>query len=201
MITVLVAEDVRLLREALVSLLRQEDGIEVVASIGSGDQIVPAALHHRPGVAVIDITMPGRDGLDAAAELRRRLPQCRILILTGSGQPAVLRRSVQAGVQGFMLKDTEPGALVDAIRSIAAGNRVIDPDVAYTAIGAVDSPLTERETMVLRRTAAGSSPREVAASMHLSYGTVRNYLASAVTKLGARNRVDAIRIATEAGWL
>src|SRR5690625_934234 len=162
MIRVLVAEDVRLLREALVSLLGQEDGIEVVASVGSGDQIVPAALQHRPDVGVIDITMPGRDGLDAAAELRRRLPQCRILILTGSGQPAVLRRSVRAGVEGFMLKDTEPGALVGARHTIAAGNRVIDPDLAYTAIGAVDSPLTERETTVLRRTAAGLSTAPMA---------------------------------------
>ena len=201
MITVLVAEDVRLLREALVSLLGQEDSIDVVASVGSGDQIVPAAIRHRPDVAVIDITMPGRDGLEAAAELRRRLPLCRILILTGSGQPAVLRRSARAGVEGFMLKDTDPSALVEAIRTIARGGRVIDPDLAYTAIGGPDSPLTDRETAVLRRTAAGSSPREVAASMHLSYGTVRNYLAAAVLKLGARNRVDAIRIATEAGWL
>lgn len=201
MIRVLVAEDVRLLREALVTLLRLEDDIEVVASIGSGDRIVPEALRHRPDVGVIDISMPGRDGLDAAVELRGRLPECRILILTGSGQPAVLRRSVRAGVEGFMLKDAEPGALVEAIRTIAGGSKVIDPDLAYTALGAADSPLTERETTVLQRTAAGSSPREVAASMHLSYGTVRNYLASAVVKLGARNRVDAIRIATEAGWL
>jgi|SRR5690625_567753 len=201
MIGVLVAEDVRLLREALVSLLDQEDDIDVVASVGSGNEIVSAAMRYRPEVAVIDITMPGRDGLDAAADLRAKLPECRILILTGSGQPAVLRRSVQAGVDGFMLKDSEPDALIEAIRTVAAGERVIDSNLAFTAIGGLVSPLTERETMVLRHTAAGYSPREVAESMHLSYGTVRNYLASAVTKLGGRNRVDAIRIATEAGWL
>lgn len=198
---VLVAEDVRLLREALVSLIDQEDDLEVVASVGNGKHIVPAAVRYQPDVAVIDITLPGQDGLEAAAELRGKLPECRILILTGSGQPAVLRRSARAGVEGFMLKDSKPGALIEAIRTIAAGGRVIDPELAFTAIGTVGSPMTERETMVLRLTAAGHSPREVAESMHLSYGTVRNYLASAVTKLGARNRVDAIRIATEAGWL
>lgn len=201
MITVMVAEDVRLLREALVTLLGQEDDIEVVAEVGSGDQIVPAAIRHRPDVALLDITMPGRDGLEAAAELRRRLRECRILILTGDGQPSVLRRSARADVDGFMVKDTQLGALAAAIRTLAAGGKVIDPDLAYAAIGSTPSPLTDRETAVLRRTAAGSSPREIAASMHLSYGTVRNYLGSAVTKLGGRNRVDAIRIATEAGWL
>ncbi|MGP4026078.1 response regulator transcription factor [Actinomadura sp. 3N407] len=201
MIRVLVAEDVRMLREALVDLIGYEDDIEVVASVGAGDAIVPAALRERPDVAVIDIELPERDGLDAAAELRDLLPECRTLILTGVGRPGNLRRSAGANVAGFMLKDSRPQDLVAAIRTVAAGGRVIDPQLAYAALDVADNPLTEREADVLRLTAEGSNPREIAARLHLTYGTVRNYLASAVTKLGARNRVDAIRIATEAGWI
>lgn len=201
MINVMVAEDVRMLREALVTLLRQEHDIDVVAAVESGDAIVPAAMRHRPDVAVIDIALPGGDGLDAAADLRTRLPDCKVLILTGVGHPGNLRRGVRARVDGFMVKDAEPQQLVDAIRTIASGGKVIDPELAYTAMEIAESPLTDREVTVLRLTASGAPPREVAASLHLSYGTVRNYLASAVMKLGARNRVDAIRIATDAGWL
>lgn len=201
MIRVLVAEDMRLLREALVDLIGSEDDIEVVASVESGDAIVPAALRDRPDVAVIDIELPHRDGLDAAAELHELLPDCRTLILTGIGRPGNLRRSARANVSGFMVKDARPQELVAAIRTIAAGGRVIDPQLAYAALDVAGNPLTEREADVLRLTAEGSNPREIAARLHLTYGTVRNYLASAVTKLGARNRVDAIRIATEAGWI
>lgn len=201
MIRVLVAEDVRILREALVGLLALEKDIEVVAGLESGGAIVPAALEHGPDVAVLDIELPGRDGLDAAADLRERLPSCRVLILTGVGRPGNLRRGIAAGVAGFMLKDSRPQDLVDAIRTVARGGRVLDPQLAYATLDVAASPLTEREADVLRLTAAGASPREVAAKLHLTYGTVRNYLASAVTKLGARNRVDAIRIAVEAGWL
>lgn len=201
MIRVLVAEDVRLLREALVDLISYEDDIEVVASVATGDAIVPTALRDRPDVAVIDIELPERDGLDAAAELRDLMPECRSLILTGLGRPGNLRRSARANVAGFMLKDSRPQDLVAAIRTIAAGGRVIDPQLAYAALDVADNPLTEREADVLRLTSEGANPREIAARLHLTYGTVRNYLAAAVTKLGARNRVDAIRIATEAGWI
>ncbi|WP_344291816.1 response regulator transcription factor [Streptomyces synnematoformans] len=201
MIRVLVAEDVRLLREALVDLIGYEDDIEVVASVETGDAIVPAAVRVRPDVAVIDIELPERDGLDAAAELRDVLPDCRTLILTGVGRPGNLRRSARAKVAGFMLKDSRPQELVAAIRTIAAGGQVIDPQLAFAALDVADSPLTEREADVLRLTSEGLNPRETAARLHLTYGTARNYLATAVTKLGARNRVDAIRIATQAGWI
>ncbi|MFD1938246.1 DNA-binding response regulator [Nonomuraea mangrovi] len=201
MIRVLVAEDMRLLRDALVGLLKLEGDLEVVASVDTGDAIVASALEHRPDVAVIDIELPHLDGLDAAAHLRERLPSCKVLILTGVGRPGNLRRSIAAQAAGFMLKDSRPEELAEAIRTVARGGRVLDPQLAYAALDVVDNPLTEREADVLRLTASGATPREVSARLHLSYGTVRNYLASAVTKLDARNRVDAIRIATEAGWL
>lgn len=200
-IRVLLAEDVRVLREALAELLAYEDDIEVVAAVDRGDAVLPAAVRHQPDVAVLDIEMPGLDGLDAAARLRRELPSCRTLVLTGVGVPANLRRGAEAQVAGFMLKDSGPREVAEAIRTVAAGGRVIDPHLAYAALSSAGSPLTERETDVLRLTASGATPREVAASLYLTYGTVRNYLASAVTKLGARNRVDAIRIAAESGWL
>ncbi|MEU8894885.1 response regulator transcription factor [Nocardia sp. NPDC048505] len=201
MIRVLVAEDVRILREALIGLLTLEPDIDVVVSLDAGGGIVDAALEHRPDIAVLDIELPEVNGLDAARELRERLPGCRVLILTGLGRPGNLRRGIAAGVAGFLLKDSRPQDLTDAIRTIARGGRVLDPQLAYAALEVAGSPLTDRETDVLRLTATGAPPREVAARLHLSYGTVRNYLASAVSKLGARNRVDAVRLASEAGWL
>lgn len=201
MIRVLVAEDERILREALVALLALESDIEVVAEIEYGDAIVPAALEHRPDVAVIDIKLPTLDGLSAAAELNEQLPDCKTVILTAVRQPGSLRRGASAKVSGFLLKDVRPRDLVDAIRTVAAGGQVIDPQLAYAALDAAASPLTDRETDVLRLTATGASPREIATQLHLTYGTVRNYLASSVTKLDARNRLDAVRIAIESGWL
>jgi two-component system response regulator DesR len=200
-IRVLLAEDVRILREALAGLLALEEDIEVVAEVESGDVIVATEVAARPDVAVIDIELPGLDGLSAAAELHERLPECRTLILTGVGRPGTLRRALSAHVAGFMVKDTRPAELVEAIRTVARGGRVLDPQLAFAALDVQGSPLTEREAEVLRLTASGAEPPEIAARIGLSYGTVRNYLASAVTKLNARNRVDAIRIATEAGWI
>jgi two-component system response regulator DesR len=201
MVRVLIAEDMRILRDTLVALLELEDDLEVVAELAAGDQIVPAALQHHPDVAVIDIDLPGTDGLTAAAELHERLPQCRTLILTGLGRPGTLRRALAAQVSGFLIKDAPAQELVDAVRRVAADERVIDPKLALAALEAAGNPLSPREAEVLKRFAAGASAAEIAAAMYLSYGTVRNYLASAVTKLGARNRVDAARIANEAGWL
>jgi two-component system response regulator DesR len=200
-IRVLVAEDVRILRETLVAVLSLEADMEVVAEVSVGDQIVAAALEHRPDVAVMDIDMPGTDGLTAAAELHNRLPECRVLILTGLGRPGNLRRAVAARVAGFVVKDAPSQELIDAVRQVAAGGRVIDLQLALAALEAPDNPLSPREAEVLKRHAAGADPAEIAAEMFLSYGTVRNYLAAAVTKLGARNRVDAARIAADAGWL
>ncbi|MFG1965565.1 DNA-binding response regulator [Nonomuraea sp. NPDC049028] len=201
MIRILIAEDMHILREALVELLSLEDDITVVAGVASGLQIVSAALEHRPDVAVIDIDLPGLDGISAAAELRGRLPGCRVLILTALAKPGVLRRALGAQVAGFVQKDIRPAELAAAIRTVAAGGRVVDPALALVALEAPESPLSQRETEVLRLSASGAQPTEIAERLFLTYGTIRNYLTSAVTKLGARNRVDAIRIATESGWI
>jgi two-component system, NarL family, response regulator DesR len=201
MIRVLVAEDMRILRDTLVSVLNLEDDIEVVAEVAAGAGVLPAALGHRPDLAVLDIDMPGVDGLTAAAELHERMPDCRVVILTVLGRTGTLRRALAAHVSGFLVKDAPADELIDALRRVAAGERVIDPQLALAALETAGSPLSPREADVLRRYAAGAGPADIAAELFLSYGTVRNYLASAVTKLGGRNRVDAVRIAAEAGWL
>lgn len=200
-IRVLLAEDVRILREALADVLGLAEDVEVVGAVETGDAIVTTALRVRPDVAVIDIEMPGLDGISAAAQLNQWLPECRTLILTGVARPGALRRAMAAKVAGFMGKDATPEDLLAAVRTVASGGKVLDPQLAFAALDVAESPLTERESEVLRLTASGAEPTEIAAQLGLSYGTVRNYLASAVTKLGARNRVDAIRIANEAGWL
>jgi two-component system response regulator DesR len=200
-IRVLLAEDMRILADTLAAVLNLGEDIEVVAQVASGDEIVPAAQAQAPDVAVVDIDLPGTDGLTAAAELRQRCPGCKVLILTVLGKPGNLRRALAAGVAGFLPKETPAGELVDAVRRVAAGERVIDPQLLLAALEVPGSPLSPREAEVLRRFGGGADPAEIAATMFLSYGTVRNYLASAVTKLGARNRVDAVRMATEAGWL
>jgi two-component system, NarL family, response regulator DesR len=201
MIRVLVAEDMWILRDTLVSVLNLEDDIEVVAEVGAGDDVLPAALGHSPDLAVLDIDMPGVDGLTAATQLHERIPDCHVVILTVLGRPGTLRRALAAHVSGFLVKDAPADELIDALRRVAAGERVIDPQLALATLETADSPLSPREADVLRRYAAGAGPAEIAAELFLSYGTVRNYLASAVTKLGGRNRVDAVRIAAEAGWL
>ncbi|GGS66411.1 DNA-binding response regulator [Planobispora rosea] len=201
MIKVLLAEDQRILLEALAALLDLEVDLTVVARVGRGDDILPAALEHTPDVAVLDIDLPGIDGITAAAELAERLPACRTIILTALSRPGHLRRALGAGVAGFLPKDSDPVRLVAAIRDVVAGERVVDPRLAVAALDAPDNPLTSRETEVLRLIASGAEPAQVAAELFLSHGTVRNYLASAVSKLNARNRMDAVRIATEAGWL
>ncbi len=201
MIRVMVAEGVPMFREALVRLVNHEDDMEVVAAVGRGDAIVGMALRYRPDVAVIETSLPEMDGLDAAHALNQRLPTCRTLILTGVANPGNLRRGAESQVAGFMLKQSTPQELIDGVRTVAAGGRIIDPQLAYAALTLLDNPLTSRERDVLRLTADGYSSREVAEALFLSHGTVRNYLASIVTKLGARNRVDAIRRAHDAGWL
>jgi two-component system response regulator DesR len=201
MIRVMVAEDVRILRETLTTVLGLEDDIEVVAAVERGDEIVGAAVRSRPDVAVLDIDLPGMDGLDAAAGLRAELPDCRTVVLTGLGKPGYLRRGLAAGISGFLLKHAPADDLVDAIRKAVAGERVVDPQLALAELERADSPLTEREADVLRLSATGAEAGDIARSLSLSRGTVRNYLSSAVLKLNARNRIDAIRIATDQGWL
>lgn len=198
---ILLAEDVPMVRGALVALLELEHDLTVVASVERGDVIVETAKKHRPDVAVIDIDMPHLDGLSAAAELHKELPSCRTLILTSLGRPGTLRRALTAHVAGFLLKDAPPERLAEAVRGVAAGRRIIDPQLALSAWDSGENPLSERELQVLRMAARGSEAPEIAAGLHLSVGTVRNYLTTIVSKLNARNRVDAIRIAEEAGWI
>lgn len=194
------AEDMHIVRGALVALLQLEDDIEVVAEVASGDCILEAARATGTQVAVIDIDLPGKDGLTAAAELHEQLPECRTLILTSLGRPGTLRRALAARVGGFLLKDAPPDRLADAIRGVQAGRRMVDADLALAAWESTECPLTAREIDVLRAVAEGFETVEVASRLYLSAGTVRNYLTAIVTKLNARNRVDAIRIARDSGW-
>jgi two-component system response regulator DesR len=201
MIRVLLAEDMHMVRGALVALLNLEPDIEVIAEVASGDLIISTARAVRPDVAVIDIDLPGMDGLTAARELHETLPECRTLILTSLGRPGTLRRALSARVGGFLLKDAPAAELADAIRGVAVGRRVVNGQLALAAWDSEDCPLTAREIEVLRQAANGADAVEIAASLYLSAGTVRNYLTTIVSKLNARNRVDAIRIAQVAGWL
>jgi two-component system response regulator DesR len=197
----LLAEDMHMVRGALVALLNLEPDIEVVAQVESGTDILPAVKAHQPDVAIIDIDLPGKDGLTAAAEIHASANPCRTLILTSLGKPGTVRRALDARVNGFMLKDAPADRLANAVRQIAAGRRVIDSDLALTAWESADCPLTQRELEILRLISNGADVNEIAAKLFLSAGTVRNYLTSSVTKLNSRNRLDAIRIAKEAGWL
>ena len=201
MIKVLLAEDMHMVRGALVALLNLESDIEVVAEVSSGDQILPAAKAAQPDVAVIDIDLPGKDGLSAAIEIHESLPACHTLILTSLGRPGTVRRALDAKVNGFLLKDAPSDKLANAVRSVAIGRRVIDSELALAAWETDDCPLTPREVEILGLAAKGRTVSDIASELFLSAGTVRNYLASVVTKLNARNRVHAIRIATEAEWL
>ncbi|MEJ2856230.1 MULTISPECIES: response regulator transcription factor [unclassified Saccharothrix] len=201
MIKVMLAEDMHMVRGALVALLNLEPDIEVVAEVSSGTEILPTAQKVRPDVAVIDIDLPGKDGLTALSEMHAACPEIRTLILTGLGRPGNLRRALSAKATGFLLKDAPPTELADAIRSVAAGRRVVDSQLAMSAWDSAESPLTARETEVLRLTAEGLQAVDIASQMFLSVGTVRNYVTTIINKLNARNRVDAIRIAREAGWL
>ena len=201
MIKVLLAEDMHMLRGALVALLNLQPDIEVVAEVVDGNEIVPKARHTTPDVAVLDIDLPGVDGLTVVPDLYEAVPGIRTLILTSLGRPGTLRRALSAHVNGFILKDAPADELADAIRGVAAGRRVIDRDLALAAWDGAECPLTARELEVLRLCADGATAAEIARKLYLSTGTVRNYLATITTKLNARNRVDLIRISKEAGWL
>ena len=201
MIRVLIAEDQALLREALVDVLQKADDIEVVAQVGRGDEILASAIRAAPDVALLDIELPGKDGLMVAAELRDRLPGCRIVMLTVFGRPGYVRRALDNGAIGFVLKDASPATLIDAIRRAAAGERVIDPQLALATLDEGENPLTPREREVLAMSARGATAAELARALHLTQGTVRNHLSMAIQKLGARTRLEAIRSAEEKGWL
>jgi two-component system, NarL family, response regulator DesR len=200
-IRVLLAEDQAMIREALAALLSFEDDIEVVAQVGRGDEVTPAALASKPDVALLDIEMPGMDGLTAAAALSQASPGTKIVILTTFGRPGYLRRAMEAGASGFVVKDSPADRLARTIRQVLSGQRVIDPELAAAALSEGASPLTPRERDVLAASRDGAAIAEIAAELYLSEGTVRNYLSACIQKTGARNRTEALRVAEERGWL
>jgi two-component system response regulator DesR len=201
MIRVLIAEDMHMIRGALVALLSREEDMEIVAELERGDSILETALHTQPDVAVLDIDLPGLDGLSAAELLHDRLPTCQILVLTQLSQPGHLLHALKAHVRGFILKDAPAATLAQGVRSVAAGQRVIDPQLLAGALETGESPLTPREADVLRAAESGLSTEEIGQRLFLSSATVRNYLSNAIAKVGGHNRIDAIRIARDAGWL
>jgi two-component system response regulator DesR len=200
-IRVLIAEDQGMVRGALKALLAMEGDIEIVAETDRADQVLPLASQTKPDVALLDIEMPGGDGITAAGQLRQALPSCKTLILTTFGRPGFLRRAMENGASGFMLKDAPAHELALAIRRTMAGERVIDPALAASALSAGVSPLSEREREVLVAGQGGASIAEIAQALFLSEGTVRNYLSSAIQKLEVSNRTEAARVAEELGWL
>ena len=201
MIRVLIAEDQAMIRGALASLIGMEPDIEVVGQVSRGDEVLAAARQARPDVALLDIEMPGQTGLDAAEELSRELPGIGILILTTFGRPGYLRRAMEGGAAGFLLKDAPAHELAAAIRRAVAGERVVDPGLAAAALSQGESPLTPREHEVLEASRRYATVAELAGALHLSPGTVRNHLSSVMQKLDARNRAEAVRVAEERGWL
>lgn len=200
-VRLLLADDQELVRSALAALLSLEEDFEVVASVGRGDEVVAAARAQRPDVALLDIQMEGIDGLAAARVLSQEVPECRSLILTTFGRPGYLRRAMESGAYGFVVKDAPAERLADAIRRVMAGERVVDPTLAATTLASGASPLTARERDVLVAARPGATAAEIAQKLFLSEGTVRNYLSAAIAKTGARNRAEAVRAADERGWL
>ncbi|MEV0561100.1 response regulator transcription factor [Dactylosporangium sp. NPDC050588] len=200
-IRLLIADDQALVRGALAALLDLEPDLTVVAEVGRGDEVVAAAREHRPDVALLDVEMPGIDGIAAAAALRKAMPGCKVLMVTTFGRPGYLRRAMAAGASGFVVKDTPARQLADAVRRIASGLRVVDPALAAETLASGDSPLTPREADVLRAAREGGTAADVAGQLGLSEGTVRNHLSAAIGKTGARTRAEAVRLAEENGWL
>ncbi|MGI8506932.1 MAG: response regulator transcription factor [Solirubrobacteraceae bacterium] len=201
MIRVLIAEDQGMVRGALASLLALEPDIEVVAQVARGDEVVQAARAAAPDIALLDIEMPGATGLEAAEQLRASVPECRVLILTTFGRPGYLRRAMEGGAAGFLLKDAPAGELAATIRRAVDGERVVDPGLAAAALSQGECPLTPREHEVLAASREHATVAELATALYLSHGTVRNHLSSVMQKLDARNRAEAVRLAEERGWL
>jgi two-component system response regulator DesR len=198
----MLAEDQGMVRGALASLLGLEPDIEVVGEAASGEEAVAVAVKTRPDIALLDIEMPGRmDGITAAARLRDEVPGCRVMILTTFGRPGYLRRAMESGAVGFLVKDSPARELVAAIRRVLDGERVIDPGLAAAALSAGPNPLSPRERDVLAAAADGDTITDIAVRLHLSEGTVRNYLSAAIQKTHARNRIEAVRRAQSHGWL
>lgn len=200
-IRVLLVIDMSLLRGALSALLSGEDDIDVVAGMAGGDRVVPTAIRHQPDIVVVDLDQGGSDVLVTAQTLHERLPECRVVVLATAQRPGLVRRALDVPVAGAVDKDAQPRRLLTTIRQVAKGKRTIDPALAVAAIGVAGSPLTPRELTVLDLASGGASPTEIAQRLFLSRGTVCNYLSRVMTKLEARTRIDAIRIAAEAGWI
>jgi len=200
-IRLLLADDQALVRGAMASLLGLEPDLEVVGEVGRGDEVVRAARDCRPDVALLDVEMPGLDGIAATRALRAAVPACRVLVVTTFGRPGYLRGALEAGASGFVVKDTPARQLADMVRRVHAGLRVVDPALAAESLATGTSPLTERESQVLRVARDGGTVADLAAELSLSEGTVRNHLSSAIGKTGARTRAEAVRLADEAGWL
>jgi two-component system response regulator DesR len=200
-VRLLLADDQALVRGALATLLSLEPDMEVVAEVGRGDQVVAAAREAKPDVALLDVEMPGLDGIAATQALHDAMPEVRVLIVTTFGRPGFLRRALQAGASGFVVKDTPARQLAEAVRRVHAGLRVVDPVLAADSLAGGESPLTARESEVLVAARSGGSVADIARQVELSEGTVRNHLSSAIGKTMARNRADAVRIADEYGWL
>jgi two-component system response regulator DesR len=200
-IRLMLADDQAMVRSALAALLSLEPDFEVVAEVGRGDEVVAAAEQHRPDVALLDIEMPGLDGLAAAATLAHELPEIRVIILTTFGRPGYLRRAMESGALGFVVKDAPAAQLAEAIRRVAQGQRVVDPSLAAATLAGGPSPLTGRERDVLVASRDGATVADIAGKLFLSEGTVRNYLSAAISKTGVRNRVEAFREAEQRGWL
>jgi two-component system, NarL family, response regulator DesR len=201
MMRVLLAEDQAMVRGALCALLSREKDIEVVAEVARGDAVVEAALASLPDVALLDIEMPGGSGLQAAQALHTVLPSCHIVILTTFGRSGYLRRAMESGAVGFLLKDAPAAELAVALRRVMRGERVVDPELALAALSSGNNPLTNREREVLSAALFGASMAEIATRLMLSEGTVRNHLSTAMQKLGAQNRMEAARLAEQKGWL
>jgi two-component system response regulator DesR len=200
-IRLMLADDQALVRSALAALLSLDSEFEVVAEVGRGDEVVAAAREANPDVALLDIEMPGLDGLAAAAALAHEVPSCRVIILTTFGRPGYLRRAMESGALGFVVKDAPAEQLADAVRRVAAGERVVDPALAAATLAGGASPLTGRERDVLVASRDGATVADIAGKLFLSEGTVRNYLSAAIAKTGVRNRVEAYREADQRGWL
>ncbi|MET9268408.1 response regulator transcription factor [Kribbella sp. NPDC003557] len=200
-IRLLIADDQALVRGALAALLDLEPDLEVVSEVGRGDEVIDAAKNSRPDVALLDVEMPGLDGIEAAAALRSAVPGVRVLMVTTFGRPGYLRRAMEAGAAGFVVKDTPATQLADAVRRVHQGLRVVDPSLAAETLVAGTSPLTGRESDVLRAAREGGTVADIAKELHLSEGTVRNHLSAAIGKTGARTRAEAARIALDNGWL
>ncbi|MFN8191982.1 MAG: response regulator transcription factor [Nocardioidaceae bacterium] len=201
MIRLLLADDQALVRGALAALLDLEPDLQVVAEVGRGDEVVATAVERDVDVALLDVEMPGLDGIEAAAALKRARPSTHVLIVTTFGRPGFVHRALRAGADGFVVKDTPARQLADAVRRVHQGLRVVDPDLAADSMVLGASPLTERETEVLRAARDGSPVADIARAVFLSPGTVRNHLSAAIGKTGAANRSEAVRIAEESGWL